>query len=105
MQLDQRPDQPVAHLLIDAKDGHVRGVVVSAYPLDAELDRLGHSLVFQGAGDAAAANRFRGPGVEGPWKAEHRRGSDRREPHYRVTFACDVKSIPPDAGIVEQFVL
>src|SRR5207253_7156608 len=67
VQLDDRGDEPVTHLLVDVEDRGVVGVVVRAHPLEPSLDRLSHRLVLQRTGDATAADGSRRARVDSPW--------------------------------------
>src|SRR6266550_8210464 len=101
VQLDEWRDQPVAHLLVDAKDRWIVGVVVRADPFESGLDRLPHRFLLQGASDAAASNGARGPGEHCPRHAAHHGAIEDRTADDRVAFARDPEILLADAWVLE----
>src|SRR5207245_9025529 len=86
-QCDEWRDQPVAHLLVDAKDRRIVGVVVRADPLESGLDRLPHRFVLQRASDTAAAHGPRRSRENRPRHTAHHWAIENRTADERVVLA------------------
>src|SRR5256886_11383708 len=101
VQFDEWRDQPVAHLLVDAKDRRIVGVVVRADPLESGLDRLPHRFVLQRASDTAAAHGPRRPRENCPRHTAHHWAIENRTADDRVAFASDPEILLTDARVLE----
>src|SRR4030081_2951699 len=99
MELDQRHHKPVAHLVIDMKDGRIRLVIAGPNPLVAEMNRLRDRFVFQRTSDAATSHLCRGRREVGPgqttcrWEVEEGKSDD------PVALACNPEAILSRARI------
>src|SRR5216110_3827965 len=101
VQLDERRDRAIAHLLVDAQDGRIVGVVVGAHAGVAVLYGLAHRLVLQRPRDAAAADGSQRPGVGGEGDATFDWGVEDRRADDAAAFARDPELVLADGRSAE----
>src|SRR5439155_20192674 len=101
LQLEDGGHQPVTHLVVDAQDRGVVGIVCRAYSCVSGLDRLSHRFVLEGTGDATSDEPARGAGIRCPWHSANDRAMENGRADDLVARACDPEPVFPNAWVLE----